>query len=82
MGSDGSDKLGSRVSRELKLELDDFTREALEEEAAQLGVPAEDLVRFAVLYYLADRDSGRIARRLPLLPPPGKPHPLGELLDG
>jgi hypothetical protein len=28
------------------------------------GVPVEELVSFAVMYYLADVDSGRIARRI------------------
>jgi hypothetical protein len=78
---DGDGKLDTRASRELKLDLDTFALEALEAQAAQLGVSAEELARFAVLYYLADGDSGRISRRLPLVPPPDQPHPLGELLD-
>ncbi len=45
-----------------------------------LGVSVEELASYAVLYYLADGDSGRIARRLPP-PRPGEPHPLGRLLD-
>lgn len=52
-------------SRELALALDDFTWEAVVEEADTLGVSPEELARFALLYYLADRDSGRIARRFP-----------------
>lgn len=78
---EGAGKLDSRAPRELKLDLDAFAREALEAEAARLGVSVEELARFAVLYYLADCDSGRIARQ-PLIPPPGSPHPLGGLLDG
>ncbi len=81
-GPEGSGTLDSRAPRELKLELDAFAREALEQEATRLAVSVEELARFAVLYYLADRDSGRIARRPPLLPPPDQPHPLGKLLDG
>jgi hypothetical protein len=46
-------------------ELDDFAWEALAEEAGAMNVPVEELGHFALLYYLADRDSGRIARRLP-----------------
>ena len=42
--------------------MDSFSWEALELEGARLGVPVEELVGFAVLYYLADVDSGRIAR--------------------
>lgn len=49
--------------------LDGFAGEALVEEADQLGVTTEELAKFAVLYYLADLDSGRIAR------PTRAPHP-------
>jgi hypothetical protein len=85
-GPGGSGEPGSRATRELKLELDVFARQALEEEAARLGVSVEELASFAVLYYLADSDSGRIARR-PLGPTIDEPHtpddshPLGKLLD-
>jgi hypothetical protein len=80
---DSSSELDSRATRrELKLDLDTFGREALEAEAARLGVSPEELARHAVLYYLADCDSGRISRRPPLVPPPDQAHPLGELLDG
>jgi hypothetical protein len=47
----------------LTVRLEGFAREALERESARLGVPAQDLASFAVMYYLADVDSGRIARR-------------------
>lgn len=30
-----------------------------------MEVSVDELVAFSVLYYLADRDSGRIARRVP-----------------
>jgi hypothetical protein len=81
-GPGGSGELDSRAARELKLGLDTFGLEALEAEAARLGVSAEELARHAVLYYLADGDSGRISRRPPLRPEPGQRHPLGELLGG
>lgn len=68
------------VARGLTLALDRFTWEALEQEAARQGVSVAELASFAVLYYLADGDSGRIARRLPP-PRPGEPHPLSRLLD-
>ena len=42
-----------------------FAWEAVNEESARLGVPVHDLIVFAVVYYLADLDSGRIARRPP-----------------
>jgi hypothetical protein len=48
--------------RALTLRFDDFAWEAINEEAHRLGVSNEDLARFSVLYYLADLDSGRIAR--------------------
>jgi hypothetical protein len=82
LSRDGSGKPDASAARELKLELDAFAREALEQEAAQLEISVEELARFAVLYYLADRDSGRIARRPPPPAPLDQPHPLGELLDG
>jgi hypothetical protein len=46
------------------LQLDGFAREAIDEEAARLGVPVDELVSFSVLYYLADLDSGRVARQI------------------
>jgi hypothetical protein len=49
----------------MTLRLDEFGWEAIEHESSRLGVSEEELVGFAVLYYLADLDSGRIARRLP-----------------
>jgi hypothetical protein len=52
-------------SRMLAIRLDEFGWEALEEESRRLGVSNEDLARFSVLYYLADVDSGRIAREVP-----------------
>jgi len=55
-----------RVSaqRDVHVRLDEFAWQALEEESERLGVPVEDFVSFSVLYYLADVDSGRIARRI------------------
>ena len=69
------------ASRELRVELDAFTHEVVEQEAARLETSVEEFVRFATLYYLADLDSGRIARHLPSSRPPAKnPDPLDELL--
>jgi hypothetical protein len=62
------------MERELMLKLDDFAWDAIQDESAELGIAAEELIVFSVLYYLADRDSGRIARRIPaaLRPTTGK----------
>jgi hypothetical protein len=78
--SDSPQAGDEHVARRLTLALDRFTWEALEQEAARQGVSVAELASFAVLYYLADGDSGRIARRLPP-PRPGEPHPLSRLLD-
>ncbi len=56
--------------RRVALAIDGFAAEAIEEEAARLGVSAEELVNFSVLYYLADVDSGRIARSIARSPHP------------
>lgn len=53
------------ATRSLTLDLDAFAWEALEGEASQMAVSIEELARFALLYYLADQDSGRTARRMP-----------------
>jgi hypothetical protein len=49
---------------ELQLELDDDTARALAEQAAAQGVEPERLARHALLYFLADVDSGEVARAL------------------
>ncbi len=54
----------------MTLRLDDFAWEAIEQESAELGVSVEELIVFSVLYYLADVDSGRIARRISRSPYP------------
>lgn len=80
-GAPKDDGVGRHAARSLTLELQAFTWEALGEECAKLGMSIEELVSFSVLYYLADRDSGRIARRLPARAAPAEPNPLGRLLD-
>ena len=59
------DPQNTSEQRALTLRLDRFARETIDEEAARLGVTVEELIAFAVLYYLADLDSGRIARAIP-----------------
>jgi hypothetical protein len=49
--------------RRLTLTLSGFAWEAMERESASMDVPIEELINFAVMYYIADADSGRIARR-------------------
>jgi hypothetical protein len=71
---------GGHAARSLTLELQAFTWEALGEECAKLGMSIEELVSFSVLYYLADRDSGRIARRLPAREKSSQSSPFGNLL--
>lgn len=64
---------GARARRSLDLPLEDFAWEAIQEESARLGVSVEEFVSFAVLYYLADIDSGRVSRRITRSPFPGRP---------
>jgi|HubBroStandDraft_4_1064222.scaffolds.fasta_scaffold57554_2 hypothetical protein len=56
--------------RRVALQLDGFTAEAIDEEAARLGIAVDELVSFSALYYLADADSGRIARQIATSPYP------------
>jgi hypothetical protein len=68
----------SRGPRERSVEvaLDEFAWEALGAESSRLGVAADELLTFALLYYLADIDSGRVARdihRSPAAPAGAKP---------
>ena len=51
-----------RGQRDISLSLDAFTWEAIDEECARLGISVEELIRHAALYFMADADSGRIAR--------------------
>jgi hypothetical protein len=56
---------GSRsASAVTVVELDEETMEALEEEARRHSLPAARLAEHALLYYLADLDSGRAAARV------------------
>lgn len=57
--------------RGLTAQVDGFAREAIDAEATRLGVPVGELITFSVLYYLADIDSGRIARQIAMSPYPG-----------
>jgi hypothetical protein len=54
----------SQPSQRLRIELDDATWAALSAEADRQGVPTDLLALHALLYYLADIDSGRVAALL------------------
>ena len=49
---------------EVRVRLDNETWRALQAEAERQDVSAPELTRHAVLYFLADVDSGRVAERL------------------
>ena len=53
-----------RAQAVTEVELDEETMEALEEEARRQGMPAGRLAEHALLYYIADLDSGRAAARV------------------
>lgn len=59
-----SGRRDSGIDLWLLLHLDGFASEAIEEQCAMLDVSAEELARFGLMYYLADLDSGRVARRM------------------
>ena len=54
----------ARSRTRLQLRLGGFARRAIDHDSTRLGVSAQELAEFAVLYYLADVDSGRIARHI------------------
>lgn len=56
------DRRGPAV--EVQLDLDDAIWEAFSREADRQGVSTDQLVEHAVLYFAADRDSGRLAQRI------------------
>ena len=53
------------MTKSMTLRLDSFGRQALSEFAEEQHDSASTVVRMASLYYLADRDSGRQAWRVP-----------------
>jgi hypothetical protein len=58
------------VDHSVNVRLSGFAWEEVERESARQGCSAEELVAFAVMYYLADADSGRIARQISRSPYP------------
>jgi hypothetical protein len=53
------------VTRSVTLELTTFGRESVEDEASKQGVAVETLLRHAILHFLAERESDRMAPRFP-----------------
>jgi len=60
--SRGANDPSAHAGRSVTLRLGDFVWEAIDYEAARSGSSREEIIAFSVLYYLADLDSGRIAR--------------------
>ncbi len=58
-------KDGPADERRLVLHLDAFAGQAICNESTDHGMSPEDFAKYAVLYYLADLDRGRVARRIP-----------------
>jgi hypothetical protein len=53
-----------RAEHSVSLRMSGFAWEALERESVRQGCSVDELVTFAVMYYLADADSGRISRQI------------------
>lgn len=64
--TDAEDFRLARGVQTLTLQLDGFAWETIAEQSAQMGVSVEELATHAIMYYVADLDSGRIARRVPV----------------
>ncbi len=64
MSGSSQDDRQTGEDRHMTVQLEGFAAEAVDEEADRLGVSTDELVSFSVLYYLADMDSGRIARQI------------------
>jgi hypothetical protein len=69
-GSPPGDRSAAHAQRSVTVQMEGFAWETIEQESARLGVPVDELVAFSVMYYLADVDSGRIARRISRSPYP------------
>lgn len=54
-------EIGSSAS--LTVRLGSFASQAVLDESRRMGISGEELATFSVLYYLADLQSGRTARR-------------------
>ena len=67
------------MQRLLTLSLEEFGASTLEAEAKRYSVSTAGLAGHAVRYYLSDRDSGRMALRVPRLSPDPARKPALEL---
>jgi hypothetical protein len=56
---------GRGERRTVPLPVEGWAYEELAREAERNGISVGELASFAIAYYLADADSGRIARRIP-----------------
>jgi hypothetical protein len=64
-----------KAEHSVSLRVSGFAWEALERESARQGCSVDELVAFAVMYYLADADSGRISRQISRSPYPDAASP-------
>lgn len=71
-GASAEEQRGPHGERSLTLRMDGFAWEAIEQQCDSLGVSVEEFIAFSTLYYLADIDSGRVARQIARSPYPGK----------
>ncbi|HEY5053714.1 MAG TPA: hypothetical protein VII45_09930 [Solirubrobacterales bacterium] len=49
---------------EAQIEIDDAVWDAFSDEADRQGVPTDQLLQHAALYFAADRDAGRLTQRI------------------
>jgi hypothetical protein len=71
------------MTKDLTLNLDSFSRQALERLAGSTGGSPSRAVRIACIYYLSERDSERLAWRVPRLAPAGtREYRVNVKLDG
>jgi hypothetical protein len=63
-GAPFSGRQPAGAAHSVTLRMGEFAWEAIEQESARQGVSVEEMLAFAVMYYLADADSGRIAREI------------------
>lgn len=72
-GASAEQQRGAHGERSVSvtLHMDGFAWEAIEQQCDGLGVSMEDFIAFSALYYLADIDSGRVARQITRSPYPG-----------